>query len=97
MADHIHCLLSDLFSFYKESLDEEQENYIHQYAQIYNRTIKEVVDDILSKTLASMEKVRCILGEGKAREAWESFASGYTHFLLYCPRYELCEVVPEYF
>ena len=96
-TDHATCLISDLFSFYKESLEEDQGNYLHQYARTYNKTTEEVVDDILAKTLTSNEKVRRILGEGKAREAWESFASGYTHYHLYCPRYKLSEVVPEYF
>ena len=97
VTDHITYLLSDLFSFYKESLEDEQNNYIHQYSRLHNKTVEEAVDDVLAKILTAMEKVQRIVGEGKAREAWESFASGYTHYHLYCPRYKLSEVVPEYF
>ena len=55
------------------------------------------VDELVEKILKVTESVREILGEGRAREAWESFASGYVHFHLYCSRYQLEEVVPEYF
>ena len=78
-------------------MEGDQDDYIYQYARIYNKTIDEVVDEILAKILTSNEKAKRILGEGKAREAWENFASGYTHYHLYCPRYKLNEVVPEYF
>ncbi|KAK7689817.1 hypothetical protein QCA50_006456 [Cerrena zonata] len=89
--------LNDLFSFYKETLEDDQHNYIHQYARVYGKTLEESVDDLAHKLVSSIERVRNILGEGKALEAWENFVSGYTHFHLYCPRYKLSKIVPEYF
>ncbi|KAK7688330.1 hypothetical protein QCA50_008702 [Cerrena zonata] len=89
--------VNDIFSFYKESLAGEANNYIHQYAQAHEKTLEDAIDDLVRNTISSVEKVRDILGEGKAKDAWERFISGYTCYHLYCPRYRLNEVVPEYF
>ena len=88
---------SDLFSFYKEALEQDQANYINQYSRVNSKSLGESLDDLSKKLVLVIDKVRSILGEGNARDAWDSFVSGYTHFHLYCPRYKLCEIVPEYF
>ena len=88
---------SDLFSFYKETLEGDETNYINRYARVHRRSLEESVNDLSDKLVLAVDKVKKILGEGKALEAWEYFVAGYTHFHLYCPRYKLSTVVPEYF
>ncbi|KAI0073461.1 terpenoid synthase [Panus rudis PR-1116 ss-1] len=90
-------LLNDVFSFYKEAINGETGNYINKYAQAHAKSIEDAVQDAVHKVVQSAERVRGILCMGPARDAWEEFASGYAHFHLYCKRYRLVEVVPEYF
>ena len=92
-----YVLPSDLFSFYKETLEGDETNYVNRYAQINGKSLEETVNDLCDKLIFVIDRVRNILGEGKALDAWENFVSGYTHFHLYCPRYKLSEIVPEYF
>ncbi|CAL1716300.1 unnamed protein product [Somion occarium] len=89
--------VNDLFSFYKETLEGDRGNYINQYALVHERSTSEAVSDLVDKLVSVAENVRNILGDGSAREAWEDFVSGYTHFHLYCPRYKLAGILPEYF
>ena len=88
---------SDLFSFYKESLEGDAASYITRYAQVHGKSLEESIDELSDKLVLVISRVRDILGEGKALDAWNQFVSGYTHFHLYCPRYKLNEIVPEYF
>ena len=84
-------------SFYKEAVENDECCYLRRYGQIYNKTLEQSVVDLVEKNINTTERIRKILGEGPAREAWEDFASGYVHFGLYCHRYRWKEVVPEYF
>ena len=84
-------------SFYKELREEDEGAYIVRYAQLNGKSIKDSVDDLVEKIISTTGRIRSILGEGRAREAWENFASGFVHFGLFCPRYRWKEVVPEYF
>lgn len=84
-------------SFYKELREEDEGAYIVRYAQLNRKSIEDSVDDLVEKIIATTGRIRNILGEGRAREAWENFASGFVHFGLFCPRYRWKEVVPEYF
>ena len=88
---------SDLLSYYKEVLDDDDAAYVARYAQLNGKTIEESVDALSEKIISITERVRKILGDGQAREAWENFASGFVRFNLFCPRYRWKEVVPEYF
>lgn len=88
---------SDFLSYYKEALEDDKHCYINRYMQVYGMTMEEAVHAVVEKTVASLERVRKILGQGRAREAWEDFASGYIYFHLYCPRYRMKELVPEYY
>lgn len=88
---------SDLISLYKEILDEDQDSYVSRYMKVHDKTLERSVDDLMEKIISAMEKVRKILGDGRAREAWETFATGFVQFSLSCPRYRMKEVVPEYF
>lgn len=90
-------LYSDLMSFYKEVIEEDEGSYICRYAKLNGKTFEESVHDLVEKIIATTARIRNILGEGRAREAWEDFASGFVHFGLYCPRYKWKDIVPEYF
>ena len=46
---------------------------------MHEKTLKDAVGELVEKIIKVTESVREILGEGRAREAWESFASGYVH------------------
>lgn len=88
--------VSDLFSFYKEELSGDQGNLVHRYARIHGKTVQQSLEDISSRLVFRDATVKAILGDGKAREAWELFTSGYIQFHILCPRYKLRAVLPEY-
>lgn len=48
---------------------------------------------MIDEAVAATERVRHILGEGKARDAWESFANGYISVHLLSPRYRLQQLI----
>ena len=88
---------SDLMSYYKELLDSDEATYVTRYAQLNGKTVEAAAGDLSERLVSIIERIRNILGDGQAREAWEDFASGYVHFHIFCPRYRLKEVIPEYF
>ncbi|CAL1716263.1 unnamed protein product [Somion occarium] len=90
-------IVNDMFSFYKEMLAGDRGNYVHRYASVHGKTIRETLQDIVERLIRSDENVRAILGEGKARDAWDSFTAGFAQFHIYAPRYKLHEVIPELF
>ena len=78
-------------------LAEDHDSYVFRYMQVHGKTLERAVDDLVEKIIKAMERVRNILGDGRAREAWEAFALGFVQFSLSCPRYRMKELVPEYF
>ena len=84
-------------SYYKELLDRDEATYVTRYAQLNGKTVEAAAGDLSERLVSIIERIRNILGDGQAREAWEDFASGYVHFHIFCPRYKLKEVIPEYF
>jgi len=90
-------LVNDLFSFYKEELAGETSTYIYSYAKVHSKTIPQAMRSALDQILACAHRIKLILGEGEALDAWESFAAGYTQYHLHTPRYQLQEILPEYF
>ncbi|KAK7692764.1 hypothetical protein QCA50_004397 [Cerrena zonata] len=85
---------SDLLSSYKEALEQDDGCYLGRYARMHGKTLEQSVNDLAEQVISLTERIRKILGEGRAREAWEDFASGYVHFSLFSPRYRWKEVVP---
>ena len=83
-------------SYYKEVLEEDGTAYVARYAQLNGKTVEAAASELSERIVSIIERIRNILGDGRAREAWEDFASGYVHFHL-CPRYKLKEIIPEYF
>ncbi|KAK7683864.1 hypothetical protein QCA50_013242 [Cerrena zonata] len=82
---------NDLLSFYKEALAGESDNFVNIYARLHGKTLHQTLEDIVDRLVQRDETVRAILGEGKARDAWDSFTSGYIQFHLIAPRYKLNE------
>lgn len=91
------CLLSDLYSFYKEFKAGETDNYVSQFAVIHGQTPLEAFKTIAENVLAMDRRVKDILGDGPERQAWESFTAGYAEFHLHTPRYCLKDLLPEFY
>lgn len=70
-------------SFYKEVLENDEGCYVNRYGQLYGKTLEQSIEDLVEKIITTTERIRKILGEGRARDAWEYFASGFVHFGLY--------------
>lgn len=84
---------SDILSFYKEELAGEKVNYIHDRALVTEKTVPETLLDVTDETVAAVGRIRTILGEGEARDAWENFATGYISVHTGNPRYRLQEII----
>lgn len=54
---------------------------------------EETLRDVVNETVAAVKRIRNVLGEGEAREAWESFAGGYLTFHAASPRYHLEDLI----
>ncbi|PCH34034.1 terpenoid synthase [Wolfiporia cocos MD-104 SS10] len=85
--------VNDIMSFYKEELAGEANNYIHERATITGGSVSETLYRVIDDTVVAVERVRRILGEGAARAAWESFATGYITVHIENPRYRLGEIL----
>ncbi|KAI0964528.1 terpene cyclase [Taiwanofungus camphoratus] len=85
--------VNDILSFYKEELAGEKVNYIHDRALVTEKTVPETLLDVTDETVAAVGRIRTILGEGEARDAWENFATGYISVHTGNPRYRLQEII----
>ncbi|KAH9944601.1 isoprenoid synthase domain-containing protein [Amylocystis lapponica] len=85
--------VNDILSFYKEELAGETGNYIHDRATISRKTAHETLHEVIDETVDALCRVRDVLGEGEARDAWENFARGYIGFHTGSPRYRLQEII----
>ncbi|KAI0941721.1 terpene cyclase [Taiwanofungus camphoratus] len=85
--------VNDILSFYKEEIAGETGNYIHDRASITGKTASYTLREVVDETVAAVARIRSILGEGKARDAWEDFATGYISAHASIPRYRLQEVI----
>ncbi|KAI0820535.1 Trichodiene synthase-domain-containing protein [Trametes gibbosa] len=83
---------NDVFSFYKEELDHETHTFVHERALLTQKTVAEVMSELVDEAVAACDRVRAILQGGKEREAWESFLAGYVAWHRFTPRYRLDEV-----
>ena len=88
-------MYSDLFSFYKEAIAGDTGNFIHRYSRVHRKTIRDTFEDMKERVINRNNTIRMILGEGKARDAWDSFAKGFIQFHIVSPRYKLRDVIPE--
>ncbi|KZT00027.1 terpenoid synthase [Laetiporus sulphureus 93-53] len=85
--------VNDILSFYKEELAGETDTYIHERASVTGKSVPETLQAVISDTVAAVERIRDILGEGEVRDAWESFAAGYIGVHMINPRYRLKDVL----
>ncbi|KAH9949258.1 hypothetical protein B0H21DRAFT_820260 [Amylocystis lapponica] len=85
--------INDILSFYKEEIAGETGNYIRDRASLSSMTALEMLREVIDETVAAMERIRVILGEGPARDAWEGFAAGYINGHTKCLRYRLQEII----
>lgn len=72
------------------------DNYVHARARITGKTVVETLHDIVDEAVAAAERVRGTLGEGRVREAWDSFEQGFIRFHMRDPRYRLQDVLGTY-
>ncbi len=86
---------SDIFSYYKEAKEGEAGTFIANLAAASLKGEGETLDDLIKHIAILVQRVRAILVEGKARDAWECFAAGYIRYHLQAKRYRLAEVMPE--
>ena len=69
------------------------DNYVHARARITGKAVVETLHDIVDETAAAATRVRNTLGEGREREAWNSFEQGFIRFHMRDPRYRLGDVL----
>ncbi len=86
-----------MFSYYKEVKAGEDVTYIHMYGKVHGITPQEALRSLADQTVRVVARIRNLLGEGIERECWEDFAAGYTQFHMHTDRYQLIEIMPEYF
>lgn len=81
--------LSDILSYYKEELANELSNYIHDRVIVTGIAPSDTLRNVIDESVSASERVRAILGEGDARDAWDAFVRGYIKFHIDDPRYRL--------
>lgn len=80
---------NDILSFYKEELANELSNYIHDHVIVTGIAPSDTLRNVIDESVSASERVRAILGEGDARDAWDAFVRGYIKFHIDDPRYRL--------
>ncbi|KZT73398.1 terpenoid synthase [Daedalea quercina L-15889] len=88
------CLVnSDIVSCYKEELEDDTDNYIYTRAAVTGKSVSETLHDVIGEWFAARERIRWLLPQGPAREAWDSFETGFVSLHLVLPRYRLQELL----
>ncbi|EMD31539.1 terpene cyclase [Gelatoporia subvermispora B] len=85
--------IPDVLSFYKEALSGESGTCLQDRSLLSGKSHLQTLYDVIDDTIAASERVRAILGNGQARDAWEAFMIGYLSFHMSAPRYRLFEIV----
>ncbi|KAH0578710.1 hypothetical protein H2248_003838 [Termitomyces sp. 'cryptogamus'] len=85
---------NDVLSFYKETLANETDNYIHCRALVDGKSIDDTLNDISRDTIAAYSRVSTVLQSQSppAYELWKTFANGYISWHFDAPRYRLKEL-----
>jgi len=90
--------LNDTFSFYKEDLDGEVDNYVHMQAKLVGCTPLESLERVSHEGTRLYKQIVRILTETsslKELASFKRFSRGYIRFHLSTPRYRLEDVFPE--
>ena len=66
-------------------------SYIHARARVTGKSSSATLDEVIDEAVAAAQRVRRMLGDGKARKAWDSFERGYIS--AGDPRYRLQDVL----
>ncbi|KAI0792634.1 isoprenoid synthase domain-containing protein [Abortiporus biennis] len=77
------CLVNDVLSYYKEATQAGDDGDVMSYAKVHNITEQEAI-------------VRALVRSERAREAWEGYVYGLTHYHFCTERYKLQEIIPDY-
>ncbi|KAG5341444.1 hypothetical protein C0989_010385 [Termitomyces sp. Mn162] len=70
---------NDVLSFYKETLANETDNYIHCRALVDGKSVDDTLSDISHDAIAAYSRVSTVLRSKSpsAYESWKTFANGY--------------------
>lgn len=95
--NRINIHFSDFYSFYKEAIAGETENYVSLLAAANRQSALKTMEDLVNRLAEVDRLIKESLRDGPERAAWESFTAGYAEFHLHTPRYRLKELLPEYY
>lgn len=82
-------------SFYKEEIGEDVANYIRDRARVTGKSSLDTLREVIDETVEAADRVRIILGEGAARDVWDTFAMRFIKFHCASPRYRLAEILGD--
>ncbi|KAJ3554930.1 hypothetical protein NM688_g2850 [Phlebia brevispora] len=85
--------MNDILSFYKEELEGDVTNYIHERAKVTGRETNAVLFDVVNDTIEAVKRARDIVQGDAERAAVDAFVAGYTVFHVYSPRYRLLDLM----
>ncbi|EMD37271.1 hypothetical protein CERSUDRAFT_105307 [Gelatoporia subvermispora B] len=89
--------MPDIMSFYREESIGEEGTYITDRAYASGRSHLETLRDIVDDTVAVANRVRKLLGEGSARDAWDVLVTNYIAFHVSTPKYRLREIMDVHY
>lgn len=87
-----HLISSDIFSFYKEELEGETHNYIHDRARVTQKTAELALIDVVNDVVDAVERARAIVQTDLEKETLERFFVGYVVFHFISQRYHLYDL-----
>ncbi|KAG6872437.1 hypothetical protein C0995_009771 [Termitomyces sp. Mi166 len=87
-------LANDVLSFYKEEMQNETGNYVHNRARVHGQSTNDTLLDVSRDTLAAYLRVCKVLKSHSPTtyELWKTFAHGYISCHVDVPRYRLKEL-----
>jgi len=91
MCIYIH-YYNDLLSFYKEEKRGETNNYVTLEATALNEDKIIILDRLVNQVGDCSRRIRSVLRDPAAAQAWESFKQGYLLFHTCLDRYQLGEL-----
>ena len=75
---------------------DETTSYVISHAKIHKQTAAEAVGALVKHIDGLFRRVREVLGQGVALNAFESVVAGFVQYHLQTERYKLAEILPEY-
>ena len=87
---HLTELDSDIFSFYKEELEDESVNCISNIALCNGWTKLQALKNVVDESVKARDEILAILSQDpNALEAYKSFYKGYVYFHIASGRYKI--------